>query len=76
MFSPELYVWLLLCVSVGEKLNVNTAGGVELCMWAGIGTVTAGRILTNRPVAGFADWQDLIQRVPRFPRTLRQRVEF
>jgi len=61
---------------VGEQLNVNTSGGVELRMWAGIGQVMAERILARRQTAIFKDWLDLIQRVPRFPRTLQPRVVF
>jgi len=60
----------------GEQLNVNTSGGVELRMWAGIGQAMAERILACRQAAVFTDWADLIQRVPRFPRTLQPRVLF
>ncbi len=70
----------VLCCAVlccaGEQLNVNTSGGVELRMWAGVGQVMAERILTCRRIAIFKDWADLILRVPRFPRTLQPRVVF
>ena len=55
---------------------MNTSGGGELRMWAGIGQAMAERILTARRTAVFKDWADLIQRVQRFPRTLQPRVLF
>jgi DNA uptake protein ComE-like DNA-binding protein len=61
-------------------VNVNSAEAQELMMATGIGEGTALNILVfleSRNAGGpFNSWEDLIDRVPKFPRKLQNFVTF
>ena len=59
-----------------SQVNINTATKVELRNIDGIGSVIADRIITNRIVRPFDDWDDVQIRVNKIPKKVERYIKY
>jgi len=61
----KILATLLACFAAAAfaSVDINKANQAELEAVKGVGTVTAGKILTERKKGSFKDWADVMQRV-------------
>lgn len=69
-----LTTWLALAPLLAHALDVNTASQAELEQLRGVGVALSERLLDERAKRPFADWPDLLARVPGLGRKQAARL--